>query len=166
MWLLLVAPVVIVAVVSIVAALRRPPHIAGVDPPALRTVVSWRDSAAVAAEIAGEAQEQLRQLVGVLAERRFIFSSSIERGADGPVATVDVTEERFELRARTYRAGGWLLWVQSRGAALEDSDDLRQLLTGLHRSLEERGGEGTRWHRREQLARGDAHGAPSPFYVE
>jgi len=59
--------------------------------------------------------------------------------------------------------GKWLLWIDESGQAPEDSDEVRQLLSGLYRSLEERRGEGTRWHRREELGRRE--GAPSPFYV-
>ena len=164
-WLL-AAPVFVVAVISVVAALRQPPKIPGADPQQLRTVVEWRDPPAQAHDIAGDAAEQLRQLVGALAERRFILSSSIDRGdrrGGEPVATVDVHERRFQVHARTHSGGRWLLWIDEGGHAPADSDELRQLLSGLYRSLEERRGEGTRWHRREELGRGD--GAPSPFYV-
>lgn len=166
MGYLLLAPVLVVGVLSVVALFRRPPTIAGRDPDALRTVVDWRDPPLLAADIAGDPQEQLRQIVNTLAEGQFIFSSTIDRGSDGkPVAIVDVRELRFELRARTHRGGRWLLWVEERGRSPEDSDDLRQLLSGLYRTLEDRKGEGTRWHKREQLASASSPGAPSPFYV-
>jgi len=166
-WVLLVVPVVVVALVSVVAAMRRPPRLKGADPEGLRTVVEWRDSAVVAADVAGDAHEQLRQLVGTLAEHRFILSSSIDRGSGGdpPIATVDVHERRFELRARAWRGGRWLLWIDERRTGPDDSDDLRQLLTGLYRSLEARGAEGVAWHRRERLRDG-GRPAPTPFYVE
>jgi hypothetical protein len=160
-WLLL-APVVVVAAISIVAALRRLPRLPGVDPEQLRTVVEWRDPPAQAHDIAGDPAEQLRQIVGALAEHHFILSSSIDRGAE-PSAVIDVRDLRFSLHVRTHGAGKWLLWINERGTSPADTDDLRQLLSGLYRTLEERRGEGTRWHRREQLGRGE--GAPTPFYV-
>lgn len=167
MWILLVIPVAVLAIVSIVAALRRPPLLVGQDPDGLRTVVEWRDSAAIAADVAGDPQEQLRQLVGAMAEHRFILSSSIDKAKDGqpPVAIVDVRELRYELRARAWRSGRWLLWIDQRGKAPADSDELRQLLTGLYRTLEERQAESVAWHRRERLAAADRP-APSPFYVD
>lgn len=166
MGYLLLAPVLVVGVLSVVALLRRAPPIAGRDPDALRTVVDWRDPPLLAADIAGDPQEQLRQIVNALAEGQFIFSSTIDRSSDGkPVAVVDVRELRYELRARAHRGGRWLLWVQERDRSPEDSDDLRQLLSGIYRTLEDRKGEGTRWHKREQLASASSLGAPSPFYV-
>ena len=167
MGYLLLAPVLVVAVISVLAALRRTPTPPGTVPEALRTVVDWRDPPLLAADIAGDAQEQLRQIVNVLAEHQFIFSSTIDRSRSdgGPVAVVDVRELRYELRARTHRGGRWLLWVDEGGHAPEDSDDLRQLLSGLYRTLEDRKGEGTRWHKREELQRASSPGAPSPFYV-
>jgi hypothetical protein len=165
MWIVLLVPVLVLAVVSLVAATRRPPQLKGADPGGLRTVVEWRDCQAVAADVAADAHEQLRQLVGALAERSFIFSSAIDRGRDQtPVATVDVRERRYELHARTWRGGRWLLWIDERRISPDDSDDLRQLLTGLYRVLEERKAESVGWHRRERLS--DNAPAPSPFYEE
>lgn len=165
MWIVLVVPVLVLAVVSVVAATRRPPLLKGADPGGLRTVVEWRDAIAVASDVAGDAHEQLRQLVGALAEHGFIFSSAIDRGKDQvPVATVDVRERRYQLHARTWRGGRWLLWIDERLGGPDDSDDLRQLLTGLYRTLEERKAEHVGWHRRERLA--DNRPAPSPFYEE
>ena len=167
MWILLVAPVAIIAVVTAIGLWRRPPPLKGFDPAGLRSVVTWRDPPEVAGDVAGDAQEQLRQLVGALAGRRFILTSSIDHAAGAarePFARVDVRDRRFELRVRLWRGGGWLLWIDQRGGAPDDSDDLRQLLTGLVRVLGERGVEAIGWHRREELDRAKA--APSPFYVE
>jgi hypothetical protein len=140
MWLALVLPVVVVAVITVVGLVARPPSLPGMDPEGLRTVVLWRDSAPVAADVAGEAHEQLRQLVGSLAERHYILSSSLDRGSprEGASARVDVLERRLEMCARPWTGGRWLLWIGERGQAPIDSDDLRQLLTGLHRTLEKR----------------------------
>jgi hypothetical protein len=170
MWLLMVVPVAVVASVSLVAALRRPPALLGHDPEGLRTVVEWRDPESVAADIAGEPAEQLRQLVGALAEQRFILASSIDKGDRGrhgeqPFARIDVRERRYEMRARIWRGGRWLLWIDERHTAPQDCDDLRQLLTGLYRTLEERKAEAVAWHRRERLAQSDRP-APTPFYVD
>lgn len=168
MWVLMLVPVAIVAALTLMAALRRAPSIEGVDPLKLRTVVDWRDEPLVAADVGDEAAEQLRQLVGALAEQRFIFSASINKSGDkndlGPVAVVDVREIRLELRARLHRGGRWLLWVNDRGRAPDDTDDLRQLLTGIDQTLEERKAEDVRWYRREGFSSGADPGAPSPFY--
>ena len=167
MWLVLVAPVVIVAILSALAVLRRAPTPAGHDPEGLRTVAVWRDNATIAADIAGDAHEQLRQLVGALAERGFILASSIDREGDRAarrsLAMVDVNERRYQLRLCGWRGDRWLLWIDERGQAPTDSDELRQLLTGLHRTLERREVERGCWHRRENIT--DGEGAPSPFYV-
>ncbi len=168
MWALMLAPVVVVAVVSVLAALRQRPRIDGVDPAHLRTVADWRDASLVAVDVAGDPAEQLRQLVGALAERQFIYSSSIDRGErerkGGPVAVVDVRELRLEIRVRTHGGGRWILWVNEPRGAPEDSDDLRQLLTGLYQTLEDRKAEDVKWYRREGLASSADSGAPSPFY--
>jgi hypothetical protein len=168
MWVLLVVPVAVVGLLSVVALARLPPRLKGHDPAGLRTVVEWRDNAAVAADVAGDPHEQLRQLLGMLAEKRFILSSSIDRGGDRkdarvPVAGVDVRERRFELRVRTWRGGRWLMWIDERQTAPDDSDDLRQLLTGFHRTLEARHAEAVAWHRRENFASGANDPAPTPF---
>lgn len=167
MWLMLLAPVVVVAIVSVIGVLRSAPKIGGRDPAGLRTVVVWRDAPLVAADVAGEAHEQLRQLVGELAEKRFIFAASIDRlpGADGSLGRVDVRDGRLEVRVRSFSGGRWLMWIDQRGEAPEDSEDLRQLLTGLYRTLESRGAEQPAWYRRERFAPGK-QGAPSPFYVD
>jgi hypothetical protein len=169
MWIVLVVPVVVVAVLSLVAAARMPPRLKGHDPAGLRTVVEWRDTAVIAADVSGDPHEQLRQIVGALAEQGFILSSSIDRGGDRkdprtPVAMVDLRERRFELSARTWRGGRWLLWIDERKTAPDDSDDLRQLLTGLYRTFEARQAESVAWHRRERFGRGQ--GVQSPFYEE
>lgn len=168
MWLLLLVPVLVIAGISVVGLLDRPPVIAGADPAALRTVVTWRDAEEVAVDVGADPHEQLRQLAGALAEERFIFSCSLERDRAAPtkasIATVDVRELRLEVRVRAYR-GGWLLWVSHRGHAPADSDELRQLLTGLYRVLDDRRAEQVRWHRRESYTSAESAGAPTPFYV-
>jgi hypothetical protein len=129
-------------------------------------VVEWVDSAALAGEIAGDAHEQLRQLVGALAERRYILSSTIDnrgQGNDGPSAVIDVHERRYRLRARVWR-GRWVLWVNERGQAPIDTDDLRTLLTGLHRVLEERNAGSVAWYRRERFIA--AEKSATPFYTD
>ncbi len=167
MWVFLVVPVLVIAIISLVGALRRPPALPGSDPEGLRTVVSWRDPTLTAVDVAGDPLELLRQVVGALAEKRYIFSSSIARKNDpgyaGPLARIDVQEHRFELRVRPFGGGGWFLWIEQNGTAPEDSDDLRQLLTGMYRMLEAREAESVSWHRRERSA---DHGAAGPFYVE
>jgi hypothetical protein len=164
MWVFLVGPVLIIAAISLLGILRRPPSLVGVDPEGLRTVVTWRDP--LDADAAADPQELLRQLVNTLAEQRYIFSSTIERAAGsrrGPRARVDVRELRFDLCVRPFGGGGWFLWVEQDGSAPADTDDLRQLLTGLYRALEARHAEAVGWQRRERLS---APGAPSPFFVE
>ncbi len=166
MWLVLLVPVVAVAIISVIGALDRPPPLEGEDPPGVRSVVTWRDTAEIAADVGGDPQEQLRQLAGLLAERRFIFSCSLDRQKRESIAHVDVRELRLEIHVRKQGSAGWILWVAERGRAPTDSDDLRQLMSGLYRVLEERGVESVKWFRREGLGRRDDPGAPSPFYVE
>jgi hypothetical protein len=166
MWVTLVAPVVALVLVSVVAALRRPPRWEGHDPIGLRSVVEWIDAPALAVEIASDSHEQLRQLVGALAERRYILSSTLESrdgGDDGPSASVDVQERRYRLRARVWR-GRWVLWVNERGQAPIDSDDLRLLLSGLHRVLEMRNAVDVAWYRRERFVA--AEKSATPFYAD
>ena len=166
MWVLLVIPVVIIAAISVAGAFDRLPPLEGQEPAGLRSVVTWRDTPEVAADVGGEPQEQLRQLAGVLAERRYIFSCSIDRLKNESVAHMDVHELRLELHVRKRGSGGWILWVAERGGPPSDSDDLRQLLSGLYRVLEERQVESAKWFSREGFSRKDDPGAPSPFYVE
>ena len=164
MWVLLVIPVVVIAAISIVGIVSRPPPLHGAEPEGLRSVVTWRDEPGLAADIAGDPHEQLRQLAGMLAERRYVFSCSIDRLKGESVAHVDVRDIRLELHARPYKSG-WILWVAERGGPPSDSDDLRQLLSGVYRTLEERKAEAPRWFRREGFLRKEDAGAPSPFYV-
>jgi hypothetical protein len=166
MWVTLVAPVLVLAIVSLIAALRRPPRWPGYDPIGLRSVVEWVDAPVIAGEIAGDSHEQLRQLVGALAERHYILSSTIDtrdQGGEGPSAIVDVRERRYRLRARIWR-GRWLLWVNERGQAPIDTDDLRMLLSGLHRVLENRGADSVAWYRRERFTAGDK--SATPFFAD